>query len=54
MKSITDANIQTKKMGAKYAYVEATRALGPNAFEDIPSMIRFVIVTRSAQAKNGA
>src|SRR5712691_11381506 len=50
----TPVNIQTPKIGAKYTYVGATWALGPNAFADTPSMIRPVIVIRYAQATNGA
>jgi len=45
-KSITEANIQAKNTGAKYWYVGATRALGPNAFDDIPLMMRSVIEIR--------
>src|SRR2546421_7926678 len=49
----TPVNIQTPKIGAKYAYVGATWALGPNAFADMPSIIRPVLVIRNAQARNG-
>jgi len=45
-KSTTLENIQAPKKGAKNAYVDETRALGPNAFADMPEMIRFVDVTR--------
>src|SRR5437870_13548650 len=45
-KTKTLENIQTPKNGARYAYVGAMRALGPNAFADMPEMIRFVEVTR--------
>src|SRR5712691_3642273 len=50
----TPVNIQAPKIGAKYAYVGATWALGPKAFADTPSMIRYVIVIRYAHATNGA
>src|SRR6266581_2814788 len=52
-KSMTEENIQTKNSGAKYTYVGATRSLGPNQFEDGPTMIRFVPRTRYAHATNG-
>src|SRR5437867_13397937 len=45
-KSRTLENIQAPKNGAKYAYVDEMRALGPNAFADMPEMSRFVEVTR--------
>src|SRR5919204_5596950 len=53
-KSITEENIQTKKIGAKTGYVDATWALGPNAFDTIPSMIEDVDVTRYVQPIAGA
>src|SRR2546428_294352 len=49
-KTRTLENIQTPKNGARYAYVGAMRALGPNAFADMPEMIRFVDVCTEERA----
>src|SRR5436309_14757076 len=48
-KRTTLENIQAPKNGARYRYVEETRALGPNALADMPEMIKLAEVTRRAQ-----